>query len=542
MTKTPLFNPKSIASIVGLAVISSGSVLADTEVHDSGGDVTVLQTEKTGSFAEMEALLEERGWQAHRDAKGNLILEPGRDADADELDRLRDRLEKHGWRVERDTEGSLLLYPETETGESTVQPSVTLVSDTAPAADTGNLDRLAETLRQRGWQVERDEDGSLLLFPQGATPAPAAPPAETPAVDLDAIEEQLKERGWVTERDGEGNLVFSPAQTDAGSAADEAPTLPEESTELDMDAMAETLRESGWQVERDEDGSLLLYPPGATATPAPAEPPVETPTVDLDSIEEQLQQRGWETARDSEGNLVFSPTQSATAAQEAPTPQADSTELDMDGMAESLRQQGWQVERDADGSLLLFPRSEVSPPAADPDQIEPESTESGQGAGQEGEGSVPVEPNAGTPDTSLGPEATDTVGERTASETTAEGNESSDVAVVQVQDTPPVVKAVSSFTTIAALTPVCQFDRPESVSSGEIELPVDTWSEAHAITQDWVVERGDELAAVGKIRKINRVYLVSIVTDSAPHRLLNQLVIRTSDGGVLAVFGKDLAA
>jgi hypothetical protein len=73
----------------------------------------------------------------------------------------------------------------------------------------------------------------------------------------------------------------------------------------------------------------------------------------------------------------------------------------------------------------------------------------------------------------------------------------------------------------------------ETVQSGEIVLPVDEWSEARRIAQAWLDVQGTEASAVGKIRKVLRVYLVSIVEAKAPYGLRHQIAIRTRDGKVV---------
>ncbi|MBT3017543.1 MAG: hypothetical protein KME63_17525 [Candidatus Thiodiazotropha sp. (ex Clathrolucina costata)] len=67
-------------------------------------------------------------------------------------------------------------------------------------------------------------------------------------------------------------------------------------------------------------------------------------------------------------------------------------------------------------------------------------------------------------------------------------------------------------------------------------LPLDEWSEVHELTKQWIDATKESGLQVGKIRKINRVYLVSVVGVSEPYRLKYQLAIRVSDGGVIRIF------
>ncbi|NOQ80621.1 MAG: hypothetical protein GQ546_14630, partial [Gammaproteobacteria bacterium] len=66
-----------------------------------------------------------------------------------------------------------------------------------------------------------------------------------------------------------------------------------------------------------------------------------------------------------------------------------------------------------------------------------------------------------------------------------------------------------------------------------IDLPVNTWQEAHDIAQGWLQDNSIGNAAVGKIRKIINVYIISIVTNKSPHTLMHQVAIRSNDGAVL---------
>ncbi|MBF0220523.1 MAG: hypothetical protein HQL49_13495 [Gammaproteobacteria bacterium] len=64
-------------------------------------------------------------------------------------------------------------------------------------------------------------------------------------------------------------------------------------------------------------------------------------------------------------------------------------------------------------------------------------------------------------------------------------------------------------------------------------LPVDEWGEVDRLAKSWLQQSGKEGLLVGMIRKILRVYLVSLVNDVAPYELKHQLAIRASDGQVL---------
>jgi hypothetical protein len=69
----------------------------------------------------------------------------------------------------------------------------------------------------------------------------------------------------------------------------------------------------------------------------------------------------------------------------------------------------------------------------------------------------------------------------------------------------------------------------------QFELPIDEWTEAKSIAKAWMESIGETDLAVGKIRKILRVYLISIVQEETPHALKHQIAIRQSDGHVIVL-------
>ena len=72
---------------------------------------------------------------------------------------------------------------------------------------------------------------------------------------LASLEQALKETGWSVQQNAEGSLILSfqessdPAQNGSASATDQWPQLQSK------------VQDAGWQVEREADGSLRLTPP-----------------------------------------------------------------------------------------------------------------------------------------------------------------------------------------------------------------------------------------------------------------------------------------
>ena len=82
----------------------------------------------------------------------------------------------------------------------------------------------------------------------------------------------------------------------------------------------------------------------------------------------------------------------------------------------------------------------------------------------------------------------------------------------------------------AAKVEPCPGVVPAPATDVNIELPVDQWAEANLIAQAWVDRFGGPSLTVGKIRKVLRVYVISIVEKAPPFRLLHQIAVNAQDG------------
>jgi hypothetical protein len=147
---------------------------------------TFAEPAKAGP-ADLVPALRATGWQVETLADGGLEVRlartappeapatrpPPGEAEAAAWDRLRAR----GWRVERAQDGALLLFappPETVPPASSIAPPApatpraTERSEPSPGTRTGGLSGGVEgLLHKRGWQAERQGDGSLLVYPLG---------------------------------------------------------------------------------------------------------------------------------------------------------------------------------------------------------------------------------------------------------------------------------------------------------------------------------------------------------------------------------------
>jgi hypothetical protein len=210
------------------------------------------------------------------------------------------------------------------------------------------------------------------------------------------------------------------------------------------------------------------------------------------ALAQALEKAGWDARRSADGSLILrqaEPSREQPAIEPAQSKQAD--------MFARLRDKGWRVETTADGSTLLYPPpsesapalvQKPSPPPPAPEKTLDELLEERQWrVVRNADGSMNLYPKAS-----------------------------------------PRRQAAIASTPIAP----CEGWPLSSEAMAGVALPVDTWAEANALAQGWVGQSGVANLAVGRIRKVLRVYIVSIVASRPPHRLLHQIAVNTRDGRV----------
>ena len=143
-------------------------------------------------------------------------------------DALKQALENRGWRVEKDSSGDLLVYParQDDASSSTTSENPNIPAATDRTIDSGQLGELEAIARKRGWKVERNTAGDVLLYPRifvddvvvkkagsDKKSASANPTTDTTidATSLDRLEKTLGEKGWQVERNAAGDLLLYPA-------------------------------------------------------------------------------------------------------------------------------------------------------------------------------------------------------------------------------------------------------------------------------------------------------------------------------------------
>ena len=409
---------------------------------------------------------------------------PVMSADTALADSLAQSLEAQGWQASKDSDGNTLYTREKTSDES---------------ANTSDNAALKKALEAKGWKVEWDADNNMILRPP-AKPGEAKPAAETttnasvteaapeaPDTALaDSLAQSLEAQGWQASKDSEGNTLYTREKVSDKSA-----------NASDNTALKKALEAKGWKVEWDADNNMILRPPAKPGEAKPAAKTTKAPVTEAapeapdtalaDSLAQSLEAQGWHARRDSKGNTIYTRVRPR-----AGTPRGSRNAA----LKKALEDKGWKVHWDDNDNLILRPPT-----------------------GRKSTSSV-VRASTNAP-----PPAIPNVPgmEYWTIERLSDGSLAFH----------PKAKPAGNSNPLARLPGSCPASR-YTVSG--VKPPVNTWSKAKAIGEAWLADAGMvETAIPGRIRKVLRVYLVSIVTRHAPHRLLHQIAIRSADGGVVVL-------
>lgn len=309
-------------------------------------------------------------------------------------------------------------------------------------AEDGELERLGAAAQQRGWRVERDNEGNMLLFPQtnaATQPANIEPSIKVvdqkiDATDLDTLQKAIADRGWGTGRDDQGNLLLYP------------PGL-ENNASIKTSANVELLDKKPPVIEKPGKDNLADDQPDHATSIAGTK---DTTAPDIEKS----------TAADRENDT---PSKTTSSEKSLTTKTPDSRKPakgDLDLLEKMLQARGWSTSRNKAGNLLLYPAS-------------PEK---------------------------------------------------------QTQSPSPKKQKKG----LNVLVGSCEYGETKLNMGEKISLPVDRWAEAREISLAWLAQSKEE-GEIGRIRKVNRLYIVSIVAEGAPRTLLKQLIIHSLDGQVISV-------
>ncbi|MES9827620.1 MAG: hypothetical protein ABW201_05100 [Candidatus Thiodiazotropha sp.] len=218
------------------------------------------------------------------------------------------------------------------------------------------------------------------------------------------------------------------------------------------------------------------------------------------SLRESLLLQGWQEYISADGSVIYrQPVKEPVTDNQSP--EAELPKIRQFGNA--LQERGWQVEWDSDGALILRP-GDTGDEGDVPAQTATQNVESG---------SVTLPANL------------------KGFEYWHIERDDSGALLFHPVELPSTNQSMTVDATVNMAE--CRIDYFQ-LDPGV--LPLDEWSEVHELTKRWIDTTRESGLQVGRIRKINRVYLVSVVGVSEPYRLKYQLAIRISDGGVIRIF------
>ena len=262
--------------------------------------------------------------------------------------------------------------------------------------------------------------------------------------------------------------------------------------------LPKSLAQQGWQYQSDAEGNVYYYPPQPLSTADEGKEAAVSDVAQQD-ISRLLLERGWMLETNAQGDTLLRPIR-------PPTP-PDIHEL--------LRQRGWRVLTDMDGNTLLMP---IRPAASEP--IATTSTAPPGHASPEAAAADP--PPVGNPTDSF----------RQALEEkgwTVRMHSDGSMIVYPPAVTPPAAPIREAPDT--TLSGYCE---GITLAAEEVQLPVDSAEKARLLSTAWIANFGRANHAVGKVREVNQLFIVSIVDAVGPHPLHNQLVVR-EDGTIIAL-------
>lgn len=136
----------------------------------------------------------------------------------------------------------------------------TLIYSTAAQESSTSFE---QALKETGWFVQHEADGSLVLKPRESTGNTQGSNTSTDD-QWPRLQKELQAAGWFVEREADGSLRLEPPGTDV---SEQLKSIDQDSGSTGPSpAMQKQLRAAGWRVTKGSDGSILLYPPGDSYT------------------------------------------------------------------------------------------------------------------------------------------------------------------------------------------------------------------------------------------------------------------------------------
>lgn len=212
----------------------------------------------------------------------------------------------------------------------------------------------------------------------------------------------------------------------------------------------------------------------------------------------------------------------------------------------ALQAYGWLVERQENGDLIVYPPgvrhdSQISD-APSPEVIvhgreerpsplqsaEPDDSQPGSGAMADPESGTKPVLGVATPETLALAIAADDL------DTLQNVAELRGWTTQRSPDGSLLLYPPGALSAPLGTTP-CQTGMTRITAAEGQYLDVGSEAQALELAQAWLLEQGLAELTVGRVRQVNRLYLVSIVTAQSPYFLRQQLVINAADGCLLAI-------
>lgn len=254
--------------------------------------------------------------------------------------------------------------------------------------------------------------------------------------------------------------------------------------------LPQLLEQQGWGYKSDADGNVYYYPPRPVATDdAQAASASDLNQLDIPRL---LLERGWRIESNARGDMLLRPV--------SPPAPPDIDQL--------LRERGWRILTDVHGNTLLMPLA----PAAQPAPVaaaRPQAVPAPLAA-----------PSADEPKAQFRRALED---KGWAVRTEPDGS-----MIVF----PPALEPQSRAQQAATAHGYCA---GITLAGEDVERPIDSEEKARRLSTAWIAQFGQADFAVGKARRINQLFVVSIVASAPPHALRNQLVVR-EDASIVALY------
>lgn len=270
----------------------------------------------------------------------------------------------------------------------------------------------------------------------------------------------------------------------------------------------QVLKSRGWQVQQAPNGTLTIAPPkNITANQkGQKKRSAENISLPMEALRQHLESSGWKVRMNSDGSLGFyMPEQSLQSESKERESTAYSTQ-ELEAIEKHLESLGWAVSRETDGTLNFHMQNSASQESPKRGGEKEQATQSQSAEVAKGLDKLLLKNPYWRAERAI------------------------DGSLLLYPDK---VKSddISKTAEQSTQANICM-----GVSvMGAFELPIDEWSEANSIARAWIESIEEKGLTVGKIRKILRVYLISIVRDTKPYALQHQIAIRQLDGRVVVL-------